>query len=242
MKEYKILNAGNRVMNTYVYLAPAGYVMIDTGYEHSMKSVERKLKANGLSFSDIRYLFLTHAHDDHAGFLNELMNCYPGIKVIVNPDSIPVLREGQNRFIGGCSTLTAYVFCRMMALWGKGKHLFPVLEEHNIERMIRIDDSNQKQLEELLGGRIIFTPGHTDDSISLKLGKYVFCGDAAMNGFPSSSRITIWVEDPADYERSWERLIAEGARIVIPAHGRPFPIEDLQKNIGSIPQIRLRAL
>ena len=42
--------------------------------------------------------FLTHAHDDHAGFLNELMNKYPDIKVIVNPASIPVLRKGQNGF------------------------------------------------------------------------------------------------------------------------------------------------
>ena len=139
-----ILNAGNRIMNTYVYKAPAGYVMIDTGYEHSMKNVERKLRSNGLSFSDIQYVFLTHAHDDHAGFLNELMNRYPDLRVIVNPASIPVLRKGQNRFEGGCSSLTAWVFCRMMSLWGKGKHLFPRLDEHNIERMIKIDDSSKK--------------------------------------------------------------------------------------------------
>ena len=141
-----ILNAGNRIMNTYVYQAPAGYVMIDTGYEHSMKNVERKLRSNGLPFSDIQYVFLTHAHDDHAGFLNELMNRYPDLRVIVNPASIPVLRKGQNRFDGGCSSLRAYLFCRMMSLWGKGKHLFPRLDEHNIERMIKIDDSSKKQL------------------------------------------------------------------------------------------------
>ncbi len=31
--------------------------MIDTGYEHSMKTVERKLRSNDLSFSDIKYVF-----------------------------------------------------------------------------------------------------------------------------------------------------------------------------------------
>ncbi len=71
--------------------------MIDTGYEHSMKTVERKLRSNAISFSDIKYVFLTHAHDDHAGFLNELMNQYPGIRVIINPESIPVLRKGQTK-------------------------------------------------------------------------------------------------------------------------------------------------
>ena len=237
-----ILNAGNRIMNTYVYKAPAGFVMIDTGYEHSMKHVERKLRSHALSFSDIKYVFLTHAHDDHAGFLNELMNQYPDIQVIINPASIPVLRKGQNGFDGGCSSLTAYVFCRMMSLWGKGKHLFPRIDERNIERMIKIDDRNKKQLEALLGGRILYTPGHTDDSISLKIGEHVFCGDAAMNGFPSSHRITIWVGDTSDYEASWQKLIDEDISTVIPAHGKPFPVEDLQKNKGFVSQIQLRAL
>ena len=37
-----IYNAGSRVMNTYIYHTVNGYIMIDTGYEHSMKNVERK--------------------------------------------------------------------------------------------------------------------------------------------------------------------------------------------------------
>ena len=125
---------------------------------------------------------------------------------------------------------------------GKGEAYFPKIDEHNVERMIKIDDSNKKQLEDLLGGRIIYTPGHTNDSISLKIGKHLFCGDAAMNGFPSSHRITIWVENTSDFETSWEKLIDEDVRVVIPAHGRPFPIENLQKNIGLVSQIKLRAL
>ena len=119
----------------------------------------------------------------------------------------------------------AYVFCKMMSLWGKGKHLFPKIDEHNIERMIKIGDSNKKQLENLLGGRIIHTPGHTKDSISLKVGKHVFCGDVAMNGFPSSHRITIWVGNTSDYKTSWKKLIDEDIRIVIPAHENKPPTE-----------------
>ena len=68
-----IFNAGNIIMNTYVYATPSGYVMVDTGYEHSLKSVEKKLNKVNIKLSDIKYVFLTHAHDDHAGFLNELL-------------------------------------------------------------------------------------------------------------------------------------------------------------------------
>jgi hypothetical protein len=63
-----------------------------------------------------------------------------------------------------------------------------------------------------------------------------------MNGFPSSHRITIWVENPSDFETSWEKLLGGDISTVIPAHGRPFPVEDLQSNIGFVSQIQLRAL
>ena len=36
----KIINVGNRIMNTYVYHTPSGYIMIDTGYEHSLPALE----------------------------------------------------------------------------------------------------------------------------------------------------------------------------------------------------------
>ena len=99
----RIINVGDRVMNTWIYEIPDGYVMIDTGYPSKLKSVEKRMKRHGIRWADIRCLFLTHAHDDHAGFLNELMEKCPHISVIANPDSLPVLRKGQNPFIGGAA-------------------------------------------------------------------------------------------------------------------------------------------
>jgi glyoxylase-like metal-dependent hydrolase (beta-lactamase superfamily II) len=72
-----IINAGNRIMNVYVYQAPIGRVMIDTGYENGLKSVEKKLASFNVPMAEIKYVFLTHVHDDHAGFLNELLKKYP---------------------------------------------------------------------------------------------------------------------------------------------------------------------
>lgn len=65
----EIYNAGNRIMNTYVYESSVGYIMVDTGYEHSLKDVEKKLNKKNIKLSDIKYVFLTHAHDDHAWIL-----------------------------------------------------------------------------------------------------------------------------------------------------------------------------
>ncbi len=238
----KMLNAGNRIMNTYVYRAPIGLVMIDTGYTNSLKSVEKKLTSYGISVSDITYVFLTHAHDDHAGFLNELLTKYLNVKAIVNPASIPVLKKGQNRFEGGCSSLLAFWFCKAMSLVGIGEHRFPSIEEKNLNRLVHITPDNKEKLEDELGGKILFTPGHTNDSISLKVGKYVFCGDAAMNGFPSINRITIWVENTREFQKSWELLIAENVETLLPAHGSPFPIRDLKRNLHKVTKIKLREL
>ena len=200
---------GNRVMNTYIYHALEGYVMIDTGYEHSLKNVEKKANKQGITLSEIKYVFLTHAHDDHAGFLNELLSKYPDIKVIISNQAMPTLIRGQNSFVGGCSSLMAFVFCKFMGLIGKGKHLFPAIDQQNIERFIEISPQNLAYAEKLLQGKILFTSGHTSDSISLKTGNIIFCGDAAMNGIPSFKRITIWIEDKNAFQNSWNILIGE---------------------------------
>ena len=88
-----IFNVGNRIMNTYVYNTPAGYIMVDTGYEHSLTSVEKKMKKQGINLSDIKYVFLTHAHDDHAGFLDELLHRNSELKVIMSNRAMPTLKR-----------------------------------------------------------------------------------------------------------------------------------------------------
>ena len=72
----KIYNAGNRIMNTYLYRIKDGYVMIDT------------------SWDDVKYIFLTHAHDDHAGFLKEVLDKHANITCIISGTAFPVLAKG----------------------------------------------------------------------------------------------------------------------------------------------------
>ena len=238
----KIINAGNMIMNTYVYQATSGYVMIDTGYEHSYKDVERKLNKNNLKFDDIKYIFLTHAHDDHAGFLNELLEHNPHLKVIVSDKAMETLKRGQNSFDGGCSTLLAWAFCKLMGLVGKAEHRFPSIEDKYQNRFVEVTDVNRSELEALLDGKIVETPGHTIDSISLVTNRVIFCGDAAMNDFPSWKRLIIWIHDTVAFGASWDKLLQQEADLIYPAHGRPFPICDLAKFRPRIEKVRLYPL
>jgi len=235
-----IYNVGNRIMNTYVYPCENGYIMVDTGYEHSLAAVEKNLNRNNIRLADIRYVFLTHAHDDHAGFLNELLGKTTDLKVIMSNKSMTTLKRGQNSFEGGCSSFLAWFFCKMMGLAGKAEHRFPPVEERHNGRFIEITEENKSELEEILQGEILFTPGHTADSISLKQGNIIFCGDAAMNGFPSARRVTIWIENLKQYQESWQVLLREDAEMLYPAHGKPFKTSDM--DIKVLKNVQLRGL
>lgn len=238
----RIENVGNRIMNTYVYPIATGYVMVDTGYENSMRSVMKKLNRRGIEFSEVRYVFLTHAHDDHAGFLNELLANFPHIKVVMHEKALPTLLKGQNSFVGGCSGLLPLAFCNVMKLLGKGEHRFPPLDKRYLDRLLMVSPQNIAALESELQGKILFTPGHTPDSLSLKKGGIVFCGDAAMNGLPSLKRVTIWITDTKEFQQSWDTLIAEKAERLYPAHGKPFRSNDLKKYKNLLDKITLYKL
>lgn len=237
-----IQNAGDRIMNTWLYPIEDGWVMVDTGYENSYPKVLKQLNKLLIKPEKVCYLFLTHAHDDHAGFLEEWMTKHPQTQVIAHEGAIEGLRRGQNSFDGGCSTLFAFLFCQLMALIGNGEHRYPRLSEDHLSKIITLNEDNLPEMERTLQGKILFTPGHTADSISLLVDGNLFCGDAAMNGIPSSHRITIWVENKNAFERSWEQILASGANKIYPAHGNPFGPEELAKNKSRIQHLRLRPL
>ena len=237
-----IRNAGNRIMNTWLYGTGDSWVMIDTGYETSYLSVIKKLRKLRIQPEHIRHLFLTHAHDDHAGFLEEWMTRHPQTQVIAHENAISGLGRGQNKFTGGCSSRMAYLFCQLMALLGKGEHRYPKLSQEHLDQILTLNENNLTHLERVLQGKILFTPGHTDDSVSLLVNGNLFCGDAAMNGIPSVHKITIWVEDQCEFSQSWEKMLSSGAEKIYPAHGKPFLPEELMRNKKRIADISLRPL
>jgi glyoxylase-like metal-dependent hydrolase (beta-lactamase superfamily II) len=234
----KIINLGNIVANNYLVSSNDKYLLIDTGYENDFKRFCKNMKQKNINLSQIDYIFLTHAHDDHAGFLNELLH-HTSAKIILHPLAIERLREGKHLFIGGCSTKKALLFCKAMALAGKGDHIFPVIEKQFEERYITTDSGTIRDFEKIFSAKIIETPGHTSCSISVLLNnEYLFCGDAAMNGFPSSMRATIWISDLNQFCKSWETIISLNSKIMYPGHGKPFSPNDLTKYLDEVRNFR----
>ena len=177
-----ICNLGSRVVNNYLISSDLGYILIDTGYDGSFPRFLKMLGKNGVDPKEIKFVFLTHAHDDHAGFLNEVLSATDA-QVILHPKAVAGLKRGQNSFEGGCSSYPAWLFCQILALFGHGEHRYPPIRDAFLDRLIPIDSERFRSLG--FPYEILETPGHTADHISLLVGDKLFCGDAAMNGFPS---------------------------------------------------------
>ena len=130
--------------------------------------------------------------------------------------------------------------CQVLALFGKGEHKYPPLKEEYRDRLITIDSVEFKELK--LPFSVIETPGHTADHIAMMMDGILFCGDAAMNDFPSIKRTIIWIENLEEYKESWKKMIALNTRMVYPAHGKPFAAEDLKRFESHLEKIRLYPL
>jgi len=234
--DMKIINIGNRVVNNYLVQLPDGWLVIDTGYPNGYNTFKRKLNKSGIHEKDIRYIFITHAHDDHVGFLNELIE-NTDATVIMHHETPERLLAGHNKYKGGCSNKLAKFFVNGMGFLGKAEHSFPVV---TIPANTLIWDGHHQLLKEKgYDIEIIPLPGHTSDHIGLLVGDNLFCGDAAMNGFPSIKRNIIWIEELKSYCHSWETMINSRAEAIYPSHGNSFPKSDLIRFYRHLDTIKL---
>ena len=139
--------------------------LIECGPESCLKNLKNEIKKNGEDVKNIKHVFLTHIHLDHAGaawwFAKQGANIYVhpfGERHLVNPEKLLSSAEiiyGDN----------------MKRLWGniKGIDKNKVISVNDKER-IQINDVEIKALH---------TPGHAKHHISWVIGDSIFTGDVA---------------------------------------------------------------
>lgn len=212
--------------NCYLLKSQDGRLLIDTSLPTGFMHFTRELKTIKVDLSEIKYLLLTHSHDDHAGFAAELKdkaNC----RIIVHKNSIEALKNGCNKNVGRYLNKPASIFMSLYS-WVKRRSwgYSPVtLDDDDI---IVADDDDDILRTLGIEGRIIYTPGHTDDSLSVILTNGdAFVGDACMNIFGFLHYRPIVLYDSGLVFESWRRIIESGAKTIYPAHGKPFAVEAL---------------
>ena len=208
-------------------------MLIDVYYPGYYAKFEKKLARIGVVVSDINYLFLTHHHDDHAGFAAELVR-NTGCRVIAHRNALSPLEQGESEDAGGelIKRRLKVVFSLYMLVHKEFR--FPPMRL--TERDIVIEGDDDEFLKEIgIDGVILHTPGHTRDSISVLLSDgSAFVGDAAMNflRWTGVGNRPIYIEDIGTVYESWRKLRQRGAKVIYPSHGNCFSATKLDKLAG----------
>lgn len=185
-----IINVGYDSTNYYLIESKSGKVLVDCGWPGTLPKFSAELKRKGIALSEIKYLLVTHFHPDHAGLTQELKK--QGIKFL--------LLEPQVDFIPQLSEFF------------KGK-TYPYIEiKQNDNLILKLEESRKFLAGIGLGGEILHTPGHSDDSVTLILDEgFAFTGDL-------HPRFMIPEEDHTSHQ-SWDKIYQHKITRIFPGHG-----------------------
>lgn len=195
-----------------------GIVLFDTGPESTFENVKAELRAAGLRLEDVRHVFLSHIHFDHAGAAWRFAE-FSGATIYVHPRGAPhlvdpaKLVESARRIFGA----------DMERLWGEVR---PV----SVERIKIVEDNETIRIPPF-EIRAIATPGHASHHHVYHWGDNLFGGDIAGVQIGNGPPIPPFVPPELNVE-AWRESIARMrglnvAHLYLPHFGKiRGPVDD----------------
>jgi len=225
---------------TNLFLIPInnGYILIDNAYEKEFEKFIDYLDEHKIDINEIKYILLTHHHDDHVGFLNQITSENPDVSVVLHRRTADLVATGFNNKKNGGGIVNRRIFILFkikQLLTPEWDLSFPpyFVRENDL-----VFDNDVFDLTNVLGINVkaIYTPGHSSDSFTyIYNNKYAFCGDLSSNflNWAGADYLTLFNEDIDLVYDSWRSLINREVEVIIPCHGKPFNIKNLKNNIDS---------
>lgn len=190
----QIYNIGSDSINLYLIDSGTHRLLIDAGFPDKLNDVGREIRKTGFKLSDIDYLIVTHFHVDHAGAIQKLKE--QGVKFI--------LFDLQIEFVDKMEKMTI----------GKWKYKKLLMSDNII---MSINESADFLRKIGIHARILSTPGHTDDSVTLLCDSgEAFTGDLCAE--------YLAVDKNSNEYTTWTLLKEANARTIYPSHGKIYHI------------------
>lgn len=215
-------------INTAYIIKDKGAVLFDAPYKGVADSFLKLLSDSGIKPGEIKLIIISHGDFDHAGGAKELQEL-TGAKIVLHEKDRACLEDAVYHWPEGVTP------------WGKFSRalLKPMLKKKlsfpPVKVDVPLDDQGLSLKEYGIPGKVVYTPGHTDGSISIVLESGdAFVGCMAHNRFPFVLRpkLPIYAKDIESIKKSWKVIINQGAKTIYPGHGKPFPLEKILKYLN----------
>lgn len=201
--------------NTYMVTTKAGNVIVDTSGPAPAQRHHKLLTA--VSDAPVRYIILTHAHNDHTG----------GVPLWKGPETKVVGQAHEVEFLDYQTRLAGFFNVRNAAQYdgpgrridnpNPGNHAAPKLADILFEKDMSLKVGD-------LTFRLMATPGETPDHLTVWVPelKAAFIGDNFYGSFPNLYTLRGTQQRKAlEYVDSLNKVIALNPEIIFPSHGEP---------------------
>jgi glyoxylase-like metal-dependent hydrolase (beta-lactamase superfamily II) len=173
---------------------PDGLALFDTGPESTFAHLAEQLSEAGFAAENVRHVFLSHIHFDHAGAAWRFAEL--GATIYVHPRGAPHLIDPAKLV----ASATRLYGDDMERLWGKFSGIAPdrvrILEDNDVVRVAPFEI------------RAIATPGHASHHHIYHWGDIVFGGDVAGVRLGGGPPAPPFVPPELDIE-AWRESIAK---------------------------------
>lgn len=206
--------------------------LIDIGpkTKEAAVSLRQQLSANGLQFSDIKRIVLTHAHEDHCGLAKQVRDEAKNAQVLIHDwetgHLFGRLANDEHRQLLLRSGVPDSVVLDMHQLYEEVSLLTDSLEDGEFSSL-----RDEMELEFENGSlRVLHTPGHTPGSCSFhrEANRTLICGDCILKRITPNPMLAPDPVDPgqrfrslAEYLVSLARLRSLAPTLAYGGHGEP---------------------
>ena len=218
-----------QVIASFLLLGDDGTAaIIETGPTTCLDRLSAGLKQHGVSHEDVRHVFLTHIHLDHAGASGHVSEVLPNATFYVHEVGYPHLVD-PSKLVKSATRIYGE---SMDELWGQAR---PVPED----RIVILKEGDET---EAAGGTLVAhdTPGHAYHHLAYLEpdSGALFAGDVAGIRLPGQSYVRPPTPPPETDVEAWVKSINHirqvGPASLWPTHFGSY--EDVERHLGELEQ------
>lgn len=187
--------------NTFYISNGTGGILVDTDWAWTLSAFYKAIKSRNIKTEDIHYLIITHYHPDHMGIASELIEL--GIKLVV------------------VDVQCDFIHCFDSIFQKEKDRIYkPIKDDEAI--IISCSDSRNFLAEIGVAGEILYTPGHSDDSISIILDD----GIAIVGDLDPLDSVLAY-NDNDILKNSWNKILSHNLKVVFYGHANERDVSSL---------------